>query len=113
NGIVHAQAWVQDNRQETARTLSRDNPQKYTPHTYAALANVLEPERSDASLYERSGAMINKAWNQKRIDFQPYPFPSYTEELVRKLKSTLVSGQNAFLQDLDPALDRKSTRMTS
>lgn len=103
NGIVRAQAWIQDNRQETAHILARDNPQQYTPHTYEALANVLEPERLDAALYERNGAMVNTGWNQKRIDFQPYPFPSYTEELIRKLKTTLVSGQNDFLNDLDPA----------
>lgn len=103
NGIVKAQAWIQDNRQETARILSRDNAQKYTPHTYEALANVLEPERMDTALYEGSGAIVNKDWKEKRIDFQPYPFPSYTEELVRKLKTTLVSGRNTFLQDLDPA----------
>ncbi|MCC2596960.1 ABC transporter substrate-binding protein [Pusillimonas sp. MFBS29] len=103
NGIVQAQAWIQDNRQETARILSRENPQKYTPHTYEALANVLEPERMDAALYESSGAIVNKDWQEKRIDFQPYPFPSYTEELVRKLKTTLVSGRNDFLSDLDPA----------
>lgn len=103
NGIVQAQAWIQGNREETARILSRDTPQKYTPHTYEALANVLEPERLDAALYERDGAMVNSAWNQKRIDFQPYPFPSYTEELIRKLKTTLMSGQNAFLNDLDPS----------
>ena len=103
NGIVQAQAWIQENRQETARILSRENPQKYTPHTYEALANVLEPERMDAALYESSGAIVNKDWKEKRIDFQPYPFPSYTEELIRKLKTTLVSGRNEFLQDLDPA----------
>lgn len=103
NGIVRAQAWIQDNRQETARILSRDNPQKYTPHTYEALANVLEPERMDNAHYEGTGAIVNKDWKEKRIDFQPYPYPSYTEELIRKLKTTLVSGQNAFLQELDPA----------
>ncbi|NYT58254.1 ABC transporter substrate-binding protein [Alcaligenaceae bacterium] len=103
NGIVQAQAWIQDNRQETARILSRENPQKYTPHTYEALANVLEPERMDAALYESSGAIVNKDWKEKRIDFQPYPFPSYTEELIRKLKTTLVSGRNEFLHDLDPS----------
>lgn len=103
NGIVKAQAWIQDNRQETAQIMSRDNPQKYTPHTYEALANVLEPERLDSALYESTGAIINTGWQDKRIDFQPYPFPSYTEELIRKLQSTLVSGQNAFLHELDPA----------
>lgn len=103
NGIVSAQAWIQDHRQETARILSRDNPQQYTPHTYEALANVLEPERMDRAFYESTGAIVNKDWQDKRIDFQPYPFPSYTEELVRQLQTTVVSGQNEFLQQLDPA----------
>lgn len=102
NGIVKAQAWIQDNRQETAQILSRDNPQKYTPHSYEALANVLEPARMDTALYESNGAIQNADWQDKRIDFQPYPFPSYTEELIRKLQSTLVSGQNEFLHALDP-----------
>ena len=102
NGIVKAQAWIQDNRQETAQILSRDNPQKYTPHSYEALANVLEPARMDTALYESNGAIQNADWQDKRIDFQPYPFPSYTEELIRKLQSTLVSGQTEFLHALDP-----------
>ena len=103
NGIVKAQAWIQENRKETAEILSRDNPQKYTPHSYDALANVLEPERMDTALYESTGAIVNTAWQDKRIDFQPYPFPSYTEELIRKLQGTLMSGQNAFLHELDPS----------
>lgn len=107
NGIVKAQAWIQENRKETAEILSRDNPQKYTPHSYDALANVLEPERMDTALYESTGAIVNTAWQDKRIDFQPYPFPSYTEELIRKLQSTLMSGQNAFLHELDPSFVAK------
>jgi len=103
NGIVQAQAWILDNRQETAHILSRENPNRYTPHTYEALANVLEPERMNIQQYEASGAIVNAEWKEKRIDFQPYPFPSYTEELIRKLKTTLVSGQNDFLKTLDPA----------
>ncbi len=103
NGVVQAQAWIQEHRSETAQILSRDNAQRYTPHTYETLAQVLEPARMDAALYEGSGAIVNTDWKEKRIDFQPYPFPSYTEELIRKLKTTLVSGRNEFLQDLDPA----------
>ncbi|HYQ39273.1 MAG TPA: ABC transporter substrate-binding protein, partial [Pseudomonas sp.] len=38
----------------------------------------------------------------RRIDFQPYPFPSYTEELVRRLKDTLIEGDKSFLAALDP-----------
>lgn len=103
NGLVQAQAWIQENREETARILSKDNAQRYTPHTYETLAKVLVPEQMDAAHYEASGAIVNAGWKEKRIDFQPYPFPSYTEELIRKLKTTLVSGQNDFLQKLDPA----------
>lgn len=103
NGIVQAQAWIQQNRAETARILSKDHDQRYTPHSYETLAQVLEPERLDRALYEKSGAIVNKDWQEKRIDFQPYPFSSYTEELVRRLKTTLVSGRNDFLASLDPA----------
>lgn len=102
NGIVQAQAWIQNHRDETARMLSKDHKARYTPHSYEALAQVLVPERLDRARYEADGAIINKVWNQKRIDFQPYPFPSYTEELVRRLQSTKVSGRNAFLETLDP-----------
>lgn len=107
NGIVQAQAWIQENREATAHILARDNPQKYTPHTYETLAQVLEPARMQTALYEQDGAIVNTGWKEKRIDFQPYPFPSYTEELIRKLKTTLVSGQNDFLQSLDPAFVAK------
>lgn len=103
NAIVKAQAWIQDNRSETAHILSRDNERRYTPHSREALSQVLVPELLDRELYESNGAIVNTQWNEKRIDFQPYPFPSYTEELVRKLKTTLVSGRNDFLQALDPA----------
>ncbi len=103
NGLVQAQAWIQDNREETARILSKDNPQRYTPHSYEALSQVLQPELMNTELYEASGAIVNADWKEKRIDFQPYPFPSYTEELIRKLKTTVVSGRNDFLQALDPA----------
>ena len=103
NAVVKAQAWIQDNRSETAHILSRDSERRYTPHTREALSQVLVPELLDRELYESNGAIVNTQWNEKRIDFQPYPFPSYTEELVRKLKTTLVSGRNDFLQALDPA----------
>ena len=107
NGIVRAQAWIQDNREETARILSKENTQRYTPHSYEALAQVLQPELLDTKLYESSGAIVNTDWKEKRIDFQPYPFPSYTEELIVKLKETLVLGRNEFLAELEPSFVAK------
>lgn len=103
NGLVKAQLWIQDNREETAKILSKENPHRYTPHSYEALAQVLQPELLDEALYTSTGAIVHKDWDEKRIDFQPYPFPSYTEELVRILKNTVVSGRNEFLADLDPS----------
>lgn len=38
-----------------------------------------------------------------RIDFHPYPFPSFTAELVRQMRTTVVDGQTRFLDGLDPS----------
>ncbi|MDW8399890.1 MAG: ABC transporter substrate-binding protein, partial [Acetobacteraceae bacterium] len=103
NAIVKAQLWLRENRAEAARLLSREDPNRYTPHTAAVLARVLAPGPSERAAYLASGALRHAAWQDARIDFQPYPFPGYTQELVRRLKSTLVEGERGFLEQLDPA----------
>jgi len=103
NSIVQAQSWIRDHRDEAARLLAKDNPAHYTPHAYETLAQVLAPHEELTPKYKASGAVLHADWNEKRIDFQPYPFPSYTEELVKMLKQTTVLGRNDFLQALDPA----------
>ncbi len=103
SGIVKAQAWIQDHREETAKILAKDNAQHYTPHPYETLAQVLAPHADQAKKYQASGAIVHGDWKEKRIDFQPYPFPSYTEALVKMLKTTHVLGRNEFLQKLDPS----------
>jgi NitT/TauT family transport system substrate-binding protein len=103
DAIVEAQAWARDHREETVKILARGNPAAYTPHDPSTLARVLldSPER-DAE-YARSGAIRHTDWKEQRIDFQPYPYPSYTEKLVELLKTTYVLGENSFLKELDPA----------
>ena len=103
DAMVKAQLWTRDHRAETAALLSKDDPNRYTPHTKAVLEKVLAPPAADESAYVQAGAIRNPAWRERRIDFQPYPFPSYTEELVRRLKGTLIEGDRAFLAELDPA----------
>ncbi len=103
NAMVKAQLWTRENRTETAALLSKDGSNKYTPHTAAVLEKVLAPPESDDAVYLKTGAIRNAAWRERRIDFQPYPYPSYTEELVRRLKTTLIEGNRSFLDDLDPA----------
>ncbi|MFU8825072.1 hypothetical protein [Yoonia sp.] len=74
-----------------------------TPHSPQLLSRVLTPDESDYAGYVETGAIKHPDWRDQRIDFQPYPFPSYTEELVRLLKETTVAGERGFLDGLDPA----------
>ena len=103
NAMVKAQLWTRDNRAETAQLLSSEHPQAYTPHSPEILSRVLTPNEADQARYVASGAIRHPEWLSQRIDFQPYPFPSYTEELIRQLKETRVEGERAFLDTLDPA----------
>ncbi|CAM1649756.1 unnamed protein product [Bartonella apis] len=107
SAMVKAQLWTAKNREETALLLSKEDPNKYMPFGSDVLKRVLVSNEDDNRFYEKSGAIINPDWLEKRIDFQPYPYPSYTEELVRRLKDTLIEGDNAFLQTLDPAFAAK------
>lgn len=103
NAIVQAQAWTRQHRDETAHLLAKDASGRYTPHAYPALAKVLAPPATDEAAYVKSGAIRHPEWHEHRIDFQPYPYPSYTETLVTMLKGTYVEGRNEFLAKLDPA----------
>ena len=103
NGIVNAQHWLRDNRKEGAQLLSKDGVGKYTPFAPAVLERVLVPDAERDAQYVIEGAIRHPEWKDKRIDFQPYPFPSYTEQLVKLLKNTRVEGDNKFLATLDPA----------
>ena len=103
DAMVRAQLWARDNRAETARLLSSAHEQKCTPHSVEILSRVLTPDEGDVENYVASGAIRHPEWRDRRIDFQPYPFSTYTEELVRLLKETHVEGDRAFLDALDPA----------
>lgn len=105
NALVKAQQWTLANRLQTAQLLSNGGPGKYTPHSQQALAKVLAS--TDYADYEKRGVVKNKGWQQRRIDFQPYPFPSYTERLVRAIKATQVEGNTDFLQKLEPSFVAK------
>lgn len=103
DAMVKAQLWSQNNREETAHILSKDGEQKYMPFPEPVMRRVLAPEAEDWARYAQDGsAQRMNEWDEKRIDFQPYPYPSYTEELVKLLQNTLIEGKNDFLPGLDP-----------
>ncbi len=96
--VVRAQLWMRQNRLESAKILSREG-KGYLPHPEAAVRRVLGADLDD---YVRKGIIKNPDWGNVRIDFQPYPYSSYTEELVRMLRVTKVEGETDFLQKLKP-----------
>jgi NitT/TauT family transport system substrate-binding protein len=103
NAVVKAELWLRDNRAEAAELLSAADPHKYTPHSAAVLKRVLDPDQAAEAGYIADGAIQHPEWKAKRIDFEPYPYPSYTEKLIGLLKETVVEGDNSFLAKLDPA----------
>ncbi len=100
NSLVKAQHWMRSNRPEIAQILSKDGVGKYTPHPLPVLERALS--NYDGEFYGKQKAIQHPDWKSNRIDFQPYPFPSYTAELVRALKETQVEGDSSFLQSLQP-----------
>ena len=101
DAIVRAQLWIRENRAETAQLLSKEGVNRYTPHALPVLNKVLAPGASDRESYLSSKAIRHADWQDKRIDFQPYPYPSYTEELVARLKNTVIEADRGFLATLD------------
>ena len=101
DAIVRAQLWIRENRAETAQLLSKEGVNRYTPHALPVLNKVLAPAASDRESYLSSKAIRHADWQDKRIDFQPYPYPSYTEELVARLKNTVIEADRGFLAALD------------
>ena len=101
DSIVRAQLWIREHRAETAQLLSKEGVNHYTPQGLPALTKVLAPPDSDTQTYLASRAIRHPQWHAHRIDFQPYPYPSYTEELIARLKNTVIQADRGFLATLD------------
>lgn len=100
NGLARAQLFARENRKETARILSKEGGD-YLPQPLPAIERSLTAYSRDE--YGATKAIKHPEWANHRIDFQPFPFPSYTEELVRLLRETVVDGDASFLKTLDPS----------
>lgn len=100
SSLARAQVYARENRSEAARLLSGEG-QNYLPQPREVIERAIS--HYDVAEYAPLGAIQHEDWQTERIDFQPFPYSSYTEELVRRLKETVVEGDNSFLQDLDPA----------
>jgi NitT/TauT family transport system substrate-binding protein len=97
--VAKAQRYLRENRADAATLLSKDG-QGYLPQARDVIERALADH--EATDHAASGAVQHADWRSARIDFEPFPFPSYTEKLVTLLKDTLVEGDTRFLTDLDP-----------
>ena len=101
SGLVDAQQFLRENRSEAAELLSTAGsgllPQGPEPIDRALT------HYDDHEEYRETGAIRNEQWGIERIGFYPYPYPSYTEELVRRMRETRVEGEDDFLDELDPS----------
>lgn len=101
DALVEAQIWSNHHRVQTAHLLSKQGQHKFMPHEEHVLKEVLAPSTSNWQRYVDNGIIQHPEWQQNRIDFQPYPYPSYTESLVELLKQTHIAGVNKFLHELN------------
>ena len=99
SALAKAQVHTRNNRADVAKLLSSEGA-GYLPQPRAAIERALT--HYEAAEYGHTGAIHHPGWGGSRIDFQPFPYPSYTEALVGLLKDTLVEGDTTFLRALDP-----------
>lgn len=100
DAVVAAQASIRADRAWAADRLSTGG---YLPQPPAAIAKVLDEHPADHARYHDAGAVVHADWNEPRIGFQPYAYPSYTERLVEELRLTTVDADTAWLADLNSA----------
>ena len=86
---------------EVATLLSKDG-EGYLPAPAPVVQRAMTVYQDDRA-YQDSGVIHHHAeWQNGRIDFQPWPYPSATKLIVEAMGDTVVSGDTTFLKDLDP-----------
>ena len=100
NAAVRGAIYASENKSEVAYMLSKDGA-GYLPAPAAVVERAMT--HYDQPDYKDTGAVQHLAeWENGRIDFQPWPYPSATKLMVESMKETVVSGDTDFLANLDP-----------
>lgn len=99
NAVVKAQIYASKNKAEVARLISAEG----TGALPLPGDIVLKAMTDYGAAYEATGAIKHRGWGNGRIDFQPWPYPSATELIVKAMSETVVEGDTTFLKTLDPA----------
>jgi NitT/TauT family transport system substrate-binding protein len=99
NALVRAEIYASANKKEVAKFLSTDG-KHYLPLPSPIVERAMT--YYDYSFYGPTKAIEHPQWDIGRIDFQPWPYPSATEMIVKAMNETVVSGDTTFLKNLDP-----------
>ncbi len=101
NAVVKGAIYSSQNKAEVAGLLSKDG-EGYLPAPAKVVERAMTVYQEDAA-YQEGGIIKHHAeWQNGRIDFQPWPYPSATKLIVEAMGETVVSGDTRFLEGLDP-----------
>ena len=99
NAIVETQLYIAGNRKAVAHMLSKDG-KKYLPFDKEVVDRAMN--FYEVADYSQPLAIKHPEWEQSRINFQGWPFPSATKQVAMEMKQTLVGGDLAFLNKITP-----------
>ena len=99
NAIVSAQIHLSENRKAMAQMLSKDG-KRYLPFPSEVVERAIM--FYNPADYKNPEAIQHPEWDQSRINFQGWPFPSATKLVVNDLKKTVITGEVDFLAKLNP-----------
>jgi NitT/TauT family transport system substrate-binding protein len=100
NAIVRAEIFTSQNKETVAELLSRDGA-GYLPMPAQVVKRAMLLYANNET-YLKDGAIKHPEWQNNRIDFQPWPYPSATKLIAENLTKTVVGGDRTFLDKLDP-----------
>ncbi len=98
DSVAQAQLSLREDPKGNAKEL---HDAGFLPQPLPAIERALS--HYDLHEYEPTGAIEHPEWKSKRIDYQPYAYPSYTTELIKSLEQTVVDGDRGFLSKIDLA----------
>lgn len=99
NAVIAAQIWMAENRKEAAHLLSKDG-KNYLPFELAVVDRAMN--FYDPAYYKNPLAIKHVDWQQSRINFQGWPYPSATKVVTEELKKVVLTGDRAFMENLSP-----------
>ncbi|MEX3610653.1 ABC transporter substrate-binding protein [Rothia sp. LK2588] len=95
DALVEAQRFGREHRPEAAKILSE---KKYLPQKPPAILRAMTDHGA-----EHRSVIRHPEWGGHMLQFQPYPFESFTHELIAHMRQTTMDAPTAFLDHLDPA----------